>query len=81
MELTNGAKCIIMPNQNHSPAPGYNIRNPVNSRQSSNASILSSSIASSDCYESARANVFIDDEDEEPNLMDVTLQLLTQYRK
>ena len=72
VELTNGAKGIIMPNQNPQPATGYNIRTPGNSRRSSNASVLTPSIASTDGYESAQANIFTDD-DEEPTLMDVTL--------
>ena len=72
VELTNGAKGIIMPNQNPPPVPSYNTRTLASSRRSSNASVLNPSIASSDGYESAQANVFTDD-DEEPTLMDVTI--------
>ena len=76
VELTNGAKGILAPNQNPPPAPStQNTRTHASSRRSSIASTIRSRNASTassvDGYEStAPAFVFTDD-DEDPTLMEI----------
>ena len=78
VELTNGAKGIIMPNQNAPAVPSVHaIRTPAGSRRSSLSSLQSArsrytSTGSDDYHSSAPAFVFTD-EDEDPTLMDINL--------
>ena len=75
VELTNGAKGILAPNQNTPPVPStQNTRTPASSRRPSIASTIRSrntSIASSEDYHSSAPAFVYTDDDEDPTLMDI----------